>query len=155
LALRQTFEEAIQTQLYPRSHIDISVLVMEQDGGVLQTAINAVTLALVDAGIPMNDYICATSAGLVDDNAILDLNSIEEADIPHCTIATLGKSEKITLIQSERPFPMQSFETLLSLALSGCERVHGMMVQTTRERSQHVLQTLARAEDMKDQEKGR
>jgi ribonuclease PH len=28
-------------------------------------------LALVDAGIPMNDYICATSAGLVDDNAIL------------------------------------------------------------------------------------
>jgi len=59
----------------------------------------------------MNDYICATSAGLVDDKAILgspttfflllkvDLNSIEEADIPHCTIATLGKSEKITLIQ--------------------------------------------------------
>jgi exosome complex component RRP41 len=77
--------------------------------GVLQTAINAATLALVDAGIPMNDYICATSAGLVDENAILgmslvaklteDLNSIEEADIPHCTIATLGKSEKITLIQ--------------------------------------------------------
>jgi hypothetical protein len=29
----------------------------------------------------------------------LDLNSIEEADIPHCTIATLGKTEKITLIQ--------------------------------------------------------
>ena len=41
--------------------------------GVLQTAINAVTLALVDAGIPMNDYICATSAGLVDDNAILGM----------------------------------------------------------------------------------
>ena len=78
--------------------------------GVLQTAINAVTLALVDAGIPMNDYICAASTGLVGDSAILgpnlaltplilDLNSIEEADIPHCTIATLGKSEKITLIQ--------------------------------------------------------
>jgi exosome complex component RRP41 len=43
-------------------------------GGVLQTAINAVTLALVDAGIPMNDYICATSAGLVDDNAILGIS---------------------------------------------------------------------------------
>lgn len=63
----------MQTQLSPRSQIDISVLVLEQDGGVLQTAINAVTLALVDAGIPMNDYICATSAGLVDNNAILGL----------------------------------------------------------------------------------
>ena len=30
---------------------------------------------------------------------ILDLNSIEEADIPHVTVATLGKTEKITLIQ--------------------------------------------------------
>ena len=30
---------------------------------------------------------------------IPDLNSTEEADIPHCTIATLGKTEKITLIQ--------------------------------------------------------
>ena len=81
----------------------------------MQTAINAVTLALVDAGIPMNDYICATSAGLVDDMAILgtpqtsthfltvDLNSTEEADIPHVTIATLGKSEKITLVQVSPP----------------------------------------------------
>jgi len=42
---------------------------------------------------------------------------------------------------------MQSFETLLSLALSGCEKIQGMMVQTTRERSQHILQSLARAED--------
>jgi len=33
LALRQTFEEAVQTQLYPRSEIVISVLVLEQDGG--------------------------------------------------------------------------------------------------------------------------
>jgi hypothetical protein len=32
--LRQTFEEAVQTQLYPRSRIDISVLVLEQDGGM-------------------------------------------------------------------------------------------------------------------------
>jgi ribonuclease PH len=75
------------------------------------------------------------------------LNSTEEADIPHCTIATLGKSEKITLIQSERAFPMESFATLLSLALSGCEKVHGMMVQNTRQQSRQILQTLARAED--------
>lgn len=41
---------------------------------------------------------------------------------------------------------MESFEPLLSLALSGCENVHGMMVQTTRERGKEILQTLARAE---------
>ncbi|OLE50849.1 MAG: hypothetical protein AUG51_26005 [Acidobacteria bacterium 13_1_20CM_3_53_8] len=34
LAIRQTFEDTVQTQLFPRSQIDISVLVMEQDGGI-------------------------------------------------------------------------------------------------------------------------
>lgn len=38
-------------------------------------------------------------------NLTLDLNSIEEADIPHCTVATLGKTEKITLIQVRLPYP--------------------------------------------------
>lgn len=42
---------------------------------------------------------------------------------------------------------MEAFEPLLSLALSGCEKVHGMMVQTTRQRSKQILQTLARAEE--------
>ena len=43
--------------------------------GMLQTAINACTLALIDAGIPMDDYVCATSAGLVGENAILGICS--------------------------------------------------------------------------------
>jgi len=34
VALRQTFEEAVQTHLYPRSQIDVNVLVIEQDGGI-------------------------------------------------------------------------------------------------------------------------
>jgi len=42
---------------------------------------------------------------------------------------------------------MQSFETLLGLALSGCEKVHGMMLRNTRQQSRQILQTLARAEE--------
>jgi len=43
--------------------------------GMLQTAVNACTLALIDAGIPMDDYVCATSVGLVGENAILGISS--------------------------------------------------------------------------------
>lgn len=43
--------------------------------GMLQTAVNACTLALIDAGIPMDDYVCATSVGLVGENAILGIRS--------------------------------------------------------------------------------
>jgi ribonuclease PH len=39
--------------------------------GALQTAINATTLALVDAGIPMEDVLCACSVGFASEKPIL------------------------------------------------------------------------------------
>ena len=47
--------------------------------GVLQTAVNAVTLALVDAGVLMNDYICATSVGIMDKQVILGIILYDDA----------------------------------------------------------------------------
>ena len=55
--LSQVFEQAIQCHLYPNSQIDITVMVLQTDGGTLCAAINAVTLALMDAGIPMRDFV--------------------------------------------------------------------------------------------------
>ena len=48
--IKQTFEAAILTELYPRSQIDIYVEVLQADGGNLCACINAATLALIDAG---------------------------------------------------------------------------------------------------------
>nr|KAF6395764.1 exosome component 4 [Molossus molossus] len=59
LQLRQTFEAAILTQLHPRSQIDIYVQVLQADGGTYAACVNAATLAVLDAGIPMRDFVCA------------------------------------------------------------------------------------------------
>ena len=56
-AVRSTLEPVIHTHLYPRSQVDIVLYVEQQDGGVLPAMINACTLALMDAGIPMSDYV--------------------------------------------------------------------------------------------------
>lgn len=46
--------------------------------GTLQACINAATMALIDAGIPMIDYVCASTAGCIDKQPVLgtikDLN---------------------------------------------------------------------------------
>ena len=65
LLLQQTFESVLFTNLYPRSQIDIFVQVLQSDGGTLCACINAATMALVDAGIPMQDLVVACSAGYV------------------------------------------------------------------------------------------
>jgi ribonuclease PH len=64
--IRQTFEPVILTSQFPRSQIDIYLQIFQNDGGVLQCCINAATLALIDAGIPMMDYVCACSVGCID-----------------------------------------------------------------------------------------
>jgi exosome complex component RRP41 len=50
-AIRKTFEPVIQMHLYPKTQIDVAVCILQSDGGVRSAAINAVTLALVDAGV--------------------------------------------------------------------------------------------------------
>ena len=50
-----------------RSQIDIFVEVLQADGGNLCACINAATLALIDAGIPLRDYVTACTASLVND----------------------------------------------------------------------------------------
>ncbi|XP_006875569.1 PREDICTED: exosome complex component RRP41-like [Chrysochloris asiatica] len=72
LQLCQTFDAAILTQLHPYSQTDIYTQVLQADGGTYVACVNAATLAVMDAGIPMRDFVCACSAGFVDGTALAE-----------------------------------------------------------------------------------
>ena len=78
--------------------------------------INAATMALIDAGIPMKDFVCACNASYIEDTPVvgnkctwykyrrltdvLDLNYLEEgAGGADLTIAVMPKTGKIVLLQ--------------------------------------------------------
>jgi len=46
-------EAIIHLELYPRSQIDVFVEVLQVDGSDYCASVNAATLALIDAGIPI------------------------------------------------------------------------------------------------------
>jgi exosome complex component RRP41 len=71
MTIKQVFETVILTNHFPRSEISICLQIVQVDGGALHTAINAATLALIDAGIPMLDYVCACSASFANDTGFL------------------------------------------------------------------------------------
>ncbi|CAK4728755.1 unnamed protein product [Aphanomyces euteiches] len=96
LAILQIFESTIATQLYPRSQIDIFVQVLHADGGELAASINAVTLALIDAGIAMKDFVVACSAGYIQQTLLCDLNYTEQsARCPDLTVAMTARNNKV------------------------------------------------------------
>eukprot|EP00455_Lapot_gusevi_P045404 TRINITY_DN5802_c0_g1_i1.p1 TRINITY_DN5802_c0_g1~~TRINITY_DN5802_c0_g1_i1.p1 ORF type:complete len:266 (+),score=39.68 TRINITY_DN5802_c0_g1_i1:33-800(+) len=139
LILRQTFESVILTHLFPRSEIDIYVQVIQNDGGVTACALNAATLALIDAGIPLKDYVCACTAGYLENTPVVDLNFTERgARGAEVVLGVLPNSEKIVSIQMDSKMPLVHLEDVVTLARQGCLRIHQQLQQATLEHSAEV-----------------
>lgn len=72
---------------------------------------NAITLALIDAGIPMTDYVTACSIGLVSEGSlqtswILDTNILEEQNshqVPTMTTVFAPRNRQLLCMQMEPP----------------------------------------------------
>lgn len=71
LLLRQAFESVILTSLYPGSQISLHVQILQNDGAAFAASVNALTLALQNAGIAMKDMLCACTVGLGDNTPLL------------------------------------------------------------------------------------
>lgn len=131
ITIAKTLATNLHTHLFPHSSINISLHVLSQDGSLLAALLNATTLALIDAGIPMTDYIAACTAGSTssyaagDDSAdpLLDLNNQEETELPFLTVATLGDSDRVAVLLCESRVQVSRLEGMLVVGIDGCKQV--------------------------------
>jgi exosome complex component MTR3 len=56
----KALESSVILNKFPKSVIDVYLLVLESDGSVLSSAINVASLALADAGIDMYDLVSSS-----------------------------------------------------------------------------------------------
>lgn len=145
--LKRAMEAAILLHLYPKSKIEITVWVLADDGGRLSAAINATTLALVNAGIPVKDLVCACSAGIGSSGGVtlVDLNKREESSMGgqpavHLPCAMLPQRGTVVLAQCEaRLSGIDELETVLDAAMDGCRAVAQQLQAAIREHAARLL----------------
>jgi len=117
---REALEPVIFQEYFPRSAIDIFVEVLQADAGTRTAGINAASIALADAGIPMKSLVSACAVGKVDDTLVLDLNKDEDnygqADMP----IAMTPDGKITLLQMDGHLTRDEFKEGLEMAKKGC-----------------------------------
>ena len=117
---RQALEPVIFVEKYPRSAIDIFVEVLQADAGTRAAGINAASVALADAGIPMKCLVSACAVGKVDDTLVLDLDKDEDnygqADMP----VAVTPNGDITLLQMDGHLTGDEFKTGLEMVKKGC-----------------------------------
>lgn len=162
--LINALQSTLHTNHYPGSTIAINLHVLTQDGSLLAALINASTLALIDAGVPMSDYLTACTAGstvsstaskatprpqaaipglsnLVDDveDPLLDLNGLEEQELPYLTVGTLGATDKVVVCILETRMHATRLEEMLAVGVDGCKRVRGIMDAVVRAHGKRVV----------------
>ncbi|KAM0683234.1 Exosome complex component RRP41 [Mitosporidium daphniae] len=91
-AIKDCLENAIIASALPNAHIDVHVNVLSSDGSVLSCVTNAISLALMDAGLPMLDVICAVSVGL--------------ATLPSASTMTAGKAGQAQQLLAREYLPI-------------------------------------------------
>jgi len=121
---REALEPVILTSYFPRSVIDVFVEVLQADAGTRTAGINAASVALADAGIPMKSMISSCAAGKVGDTLIMDPMKEEDnfgqADMP----VAMTPSGEITLLQMDGRLSQEEFRQALQMAMRGCREVY-------------------------------
>nr|CAG4641123.1 EOG090X0BHT [Eulimnadia texana] len=131
--LAQTFQAVIRTELYPRSQIDIFVEVLQSDGGNYSACVNAATLALIDAGIPLKDAVASCTASLVNSVPFVDVSHFEQTSgSPELVVSVLPHSGEIVYMSLTQRFHVDHLSKVMDTAIKGCKDVAAVLDQTVR-----------------------
>lgn len=128
---------------------------LSSDGSLLAAAINACTLALVDAGIPMPGLLCGCTAGMSGSastprdpsedslDPLLDLSLPEEQELPFITVGTttavpvgemaLDEADaeeeemKVSMLNMDSKVHCTYIETMLAVGIDGCKQIREVL----------------------------
>jgi exosome complex component RRP41 len=131
---RLAFESSTFLADFPTTVVDVFVEIIQADGSTRVTGINAASLALATAGIPMRDMVASCSVGKIDGKLVLDLNGIEDnnsdADVAVAMLPTKGI---ITLLQMDGRVTKDELFKLLDKAEENCKKIHELQKNAIKE----------------------
>ncbi len=140
MVVSHALEPAIFTKEFPKVGIDIFIEILQGDAGTRCAGINAASVALADAGIPMRGLIAAVAAGKVDNDYVLDLTYHEEevtkADVP---VAYMPSLKKVTLLQMDGDLSTLDVKNAVDLAIKGCEKVYQAQIDALKNKYTGVM----------------
>jgi exosome complex component RRP41 len=112
----------------------VQVQILSNDGSLLAAVCNAVSLALIDAGIEMKDSLVAVSVTVSNSEKMLDLNYSEEGmDLPIFTLGFLPRTGTLALTHLEGRLSADCMPELLDLGKLGCDQFHAQFDEIVRQ----------------------
>lgn len=135
MVVRKSLEPLIFLDEFPKAAIDIYVDIIQADAGTRTAAINAASVALADAGVPMRGLVSAVAVGKIDGKYVVDLAGKEEdasdCDLP---VAYIPGQGRVSLLQMDGNLPKEDVKALLKIAITACEEIEKKQRDALRKR---------------------
>ncbi len=118
--------------------VDVQIYILQADSGTRTAGINAASMALADAGIPMRDLVCSVAVGKQDKELIVDLTKEEEdfeegEGATDFAVAKVANSDEYTLLQLDGKIQPEVVKEVLKLANDSCKEIYEFQKKTLKE----------------------
>lgn len=123
---------------FPNTVIDVQIYILQADAGTRTAGINAASLALAHAGIPMKNLVCSVALGKLDQDFVVDVDKSEEdfeggegpTDFP---IAKIGNTDNYSLIQLDGKIAPSQATKIFDLADKSCKEIYEVQKKALQE----------------------
>jgi exosome complex component RRP41 len=114
---------------FPNTVIDVQIYIIQADAGTRTAGINAASMALAHAGIPMRDLVCSVAVGKLDKTLVADLTKEEEdfeegEGATDFAIAKVANSDKFTLLQLDGKIEPETVKEVTIFATEVCKDIY-------------------------------
>jgi exosome complex component RRP41 len=133
--LRDALSNVIFFEDYPKTLINVYVEIIQADGTTRCAGLNAASLAMADAGIPMKNLVTSCSVGKIDEEIILDVAGLEDnyGDVD-MAVAMIGNEDKVVLLQMDGIITKEDLKKMLDYAKKGCAEIFEKQKQVLKEK---------------------
>ncbi|KAJ0029611.1 hypothetical protein NQD34_004608 [Periophthalmus magnuspinnatus] len=137
LMVLESLQPAVCLHKYPRSQIEVNVMVLENSGSVLGHAVTCASLALADAGIEMYDLVLGCSMRQDGNSFVVDPTYLEENhggsagqdNQGGLTVAFLPSLNQISGLQSDGEMTEQTLTAGVRTCIEGCYKLYPVIQQ--------------------------
>ncbi len=128
----------LELQSFPNTVIDVQIYILQADAGTRAAGINAASLALAHAGIPMKNLVCSVALGKLDKHLVVDVNKDEEdfkegEGATDFAIAKIAKSDVFTLMQMDGKIQPEIVKEILKLSKDACDKIYEVQKKVLKE----------------------
>ncbi len=122
-------EPVLMLEKFPNMVVDVFINIIQADAGTRCAGINAASMALAHAGIPMKNLVSSISAGKMDKTIVLDLDKYEDSEFEEGEGSTdipisMTPDGKITHFQLDGKINSTQLKEVIDMVQKACKEIY-------------------------------